>query len=181
MKVNLTYRVTIRPSGRLLRIRIRREDGLSIVLLFPDPGHFEAMAQQANLSVAALQAIEDDAAVLAQMSESSLTRENLELGPEELQRLGATEWSDAQEFNLSFKRTSGGDELRITAREVNPRPGLMPLNVHTVIPKGEFQSFMSRISMDPSEVRDANMYGSQSGRRINEDEVESLFDAIAHV
>ncbi len=180
MKVNLTYRVTIRPSGRVLRVRIRREDQLSIVLLFRDPGHFEAVTQQANLSVTALQALEDDVAVLAQMSESSFTRADLEIGQEELQRLGATEWSDPQEFNLSFERTSGGDELRITAREVNPRPGLMSLNVHAVIPKEEFQSFMSRISMHPSEVRDANMYGSQSGRRINEDEVESLFDSIPH-
>ena len=56
----------------------------------------------------------------------------------------------------------------------------MSLNVHAVMPKEEFQSFMSRISMNPSEVRDANMYGSQSSRRINEDEVESLFDSIPH-
>lgn len=108
MKVNLTYRVTIQPSGRVLRVRIRREDGLSIVLLFRDPGHFEAVAQQANLSVTALQALEDDVAVLAQMRESSFARGDLEIGPEELQRLGATEWSDPKEFNLSFERTSGG-------------------------------------------------------------------------
>ena len=180
MKVNLTYRITIRPSGRVLRVRIRREDGLSIVLLFPDPGQFEAAAQQARLSVTALQDLENDVAVLAQMSESSHTRRDLEIGPEELERLGATEWSDPQEFNLSFERTSGEDELRITAREVNPRPGLMRLNVHAVIPKEEFQSFMSRISMHPGEVRDANMHGSQSSRRINEDEVESLFESIPH-
>jgi len=108
MKVNLTYRVTIRPSGRVLRVRIRREDGLSIVLLFRDPGHFETVTHQANISVAALQALEDDIAVLAQMGDSSFTRADLEIGQEELQRLGATEWGDPQEFNLSFERTSGG-------------------------------------------------------------------------
>jgi hypothetical protein len=56
---------------------------------------------------------------------------------------------------------------------------MMSLNVHAVFPKEDFQGLMSRIGMNPREVRDANMYGSQSTRRINEDEVEILIDSIS--
>ncbi|MBA3914007.1 MAG: hypothetical protein H0X25_09185 [Acidobacteriales bacterium] len=180
MKVSLIFRVIIRPSGRVLRVRIRREDGLSIILLFSDPGRFEAVAQQANLSPMALQAIGDDVAVLEQMSESSFTRADLEISQEELQSLCGAAFREPQEFNLRVERIGGGNELRVTAREVDPLPGLMSLNVHAVIPKEEFQHFLSRVNLHPSQIRDAHVYGSKSGRRITEDEVETLFDLITH-
>jgi len=179
MKVDVTYRIVIRPRQRLLRVRFRREDGKSIVLLFPDPSQFEAAAQKADLSGTALQELEDDLAVVAQMKEPTHTRCGLEISTEELQRLDATEWREPQEFNLSFERTSE-DKLRLTAREVDPSPGMMSLNVYAEFPKENFERLMSRIGMHPREVRDANMYGSQSIRRINEDEVETLIDSIFH-
>jgi hypothetical protein len=179
MKVDVTYRIVIRPRQRVLRVRFRREDGKSIVLLFPDPSQFEGAARKAGLSGMALQGLEDDIAVVAQMKEQTHTRCGLEISPEELQRLGATDWREPQEFNLSFERTPE-DKLRLTAREVDPHPGMMSLNVHTVLPKEDFERMMSRIGMHPRDVRDANMYGSQSIRRINEDEVETLIDSIFH-
>jgi hypothetical protein len=179
MKVDVTYRIVIRAQQRLLRIRFRREDGESVLLLFPDPLQFQASAHKANLSVPTLHALEDDLAVVAQMKETTHTRSGLEISTEELQRLNATEWREPQEFNLSFKRMTE-DKLQLTAREVDPRPGMMSLNVHIVFPKEDFEGRMSRIGMHPSEVRDANMYGSQSSRRINEDEVEALIDLIPH-
>jgi hypothetical protein len=36
MKIDVTYRIVNRASGRLLRVRFRRGDGMSIVVLFPE-------------------------------------------------------------------------------------------------------------------------------------------------
>jgi hypothetical protein len=179
MRVNITYRVIIHPRGRSLRVRFRRDDGQSLIVLFPNPSQFEVAVQQANLSATAAEELQGDVAVVAQMQESTYARKDLEIIAEELQRLAGSNWGDPPEFNLSFKRISE-DKLRITAREVNPRPGFMSLNVHAEIPKERFRTLLSRVGMYPSEVRDLNMYGSQSTRRINEDEVETLIDSICH-
>jgi hypothetical protein len=175
MKIDVTYRIVDRASGRLLRVRLRRKDGMSIILPFSDPSQFETAVQNAALSQTALEELELDVAVVSQMKESTYMRPDLEISIEELRRLGATEWRDQQEFNLSFQRTPDHN-LRLTALEVDPPPGMMSLNVHTVFSKDDFEGLLSRIGMQPRDVRDANLYGSQSIKRINEDEVEILMD-----
>ncbi len=179
MKVDLTYRIIVRSSGRLLRIRVRQEDGQSAVLLFSAPEQCQATDRRANLSAGALQDLEDDLLVVAQMQELTHFRGALEISSEELVRLNATDWRDPQRFGLSFERLHEG-RLRLKAREVDPYPGIMSLNVQIDFPKEHFGKSIGQIGLQPREVRDLNLHGSLSTRKINEDEVEVVFDSIHH-
>jgi hypothetical protein len=179
MKVDLTFRIIVRSSGRLLRIRFRREDGQSAVLLFSDPEKFRASIDQANLAPVAVSVLEGDLLVVAQMQETTYFRRAIELSSEELNRLSATDWRDPQRFDLSFEKAHEG-QLRLKAREVDPYPGIMSLNVQIDFPKEHFGEVIRPLGLQPREVRDLNLHGSQSARRISEDEVEAIFDSIHH-
>ncbi len=117
--------------------------------------------------------------MVAQMQELTHFRGALEISSEELVRLNATDWRDPQRFDLSFERLHEG-RLRLKAREVDPYPGIMSLNVQIDFPKEGFGELLSQIGLQPREVRDLNLHGSQSARKINEDEVEAVFDSIQH-
>jgi hypothetical protein len=179
MKVDITYRIIVRSSGRLLRIRVRQEDGQSAVLLFSDPEQFQATVRQANLSATALQDLVDDLPVVAQMQELTYLRGALEISSEELVRLNVIDWRDPQWFDLSFERLREG-RLRLKAQEVDPYPGIMSLNVHIDFPKERFEGLIDQIGLKPIDIRDLNLHGSKSVRQISEDEVDAVFDSIHH-
>jgi hypothetical protein len=177
MKVDISYRIIEASPGRLLRVRIRRADGQSALLWFRDLAEFQTAVQQVNLSGSGSSTLENDMATVLQMRELTYLSIDLEITPEDLVRLGATEWRAPQSFNIAFQQASDG-RLRLKAREVDPPPGFRSLNVEIEIPKEEFAPTIAQIGMLPHEVRDLNLYGTQSLRRINEDEVELLFDSV---
>lgn len=159
-----------------MRVRFRQEDGTSAIVLFTDPQQFSSLLENAKLSHPVAEALESDASVVAQMSSNSHRRLEVELSVESLTRLGATDWREPQKFNLSFETID--QEIRLKGREVDPRPGLMSLNVGRLIAKEEFASVLGQVELDPKDVRDLKLYGSRSCRQIDEDEVELLFDGF---
>ena len=179
MKIDITYRTIERSRGRLLRVRFRKEDGESALLLFRDPQEFANALEKANVAESIKRQLEADLLVVSQMQEQVHSCIDLGISRDELARLGASEWLEPQKFNLSFNKTATGD-LILAAREVNPLPGFMSLSVKAAIRKDQFAEVIDQVGLKPNEVRDANLYGSQSKRLIDEDEVDLLFDSIKH-
>ena len=179
MKINITYRTIESSGGRLLRVRFRQEDGTSAVVMFQNPDAFHATISKAVHNNSSIEALQGDSLVVQQMKERTYFRQDLDLTQEELSGLGARTWSEPQKFNLSFQRAKDG-QLVLTAREINSPAGFMSLDVKTAIVKTQFAEHLAVIGLKPNEVRDANLYGSQSMRPIDEDEVDLLFDSIQH-
>jgi hypothetical protein len=175
MKIDITYRTVETPRRRLLRVRFRQADRKSAIVLSTDPQHFSSLLENAGLSDPATEALESDASVVALMS-SSVHFGEVELKIENLARLRATDWREPQKFNLSFERTD--NKIRLKGREVDPRPGLVSLNVTKLIAKEELASALEQVKLHPRDVRDLNLHGSQSSRQVDEDEVELLFNAV---
>lgn len=153
-----------------------KRTGKSAIVLFTDPQQFSSQLQNAGLSDPVAEALEGDASIVGQMNSTAHRRREVELDIENLARLGATDWREPQKSNLSFERVD--DEIRLKGREVDPRPGMMSLNVSRLVAKQELASVLGQVTLDPKDVRDLNLYGSRSGRQIDEDEVELLFNGF---
>ena len=119
--------------------------------------------------------VHEDAVTVANLEESAHYRHQIEIADAEFKKLGVIAWDKSREFSLSYENV-GQDEYVLAAREWNNPIGEMSLIVRQSFTKSGLAERLARIALTPRDVRDNKMPLITTGRRISEDELETLFD-----
>lgn len=174
MLVDVTYRVQTRNQLKRLRLRFRQPDGLSSVAVFPEPESLDRAATAAGLSDEVKACFAQDLNTTLQCTEQAHFRLDLEIPADAPQSIGGSEWGRAREFTLSYERL-GSDDILLHAKEWNTPTGQMSSELGERMSVAEIQARLARIAMQLGGVRDRNLPGHSSQRRVSEDEIEDLF------
>jgi hypothetical protein len=174
MIVDVTYRVQTRNQLKRLRLRFRQSSGLSSVAVFPDPESLERAATAAGLSEDVKACFAEDLNTTLQCTEQAHFRLELEILTDAPQSIGGSQWEPAREFTLSYERL-GPDEVLLHAKEWNTPTGQMSSEIGERMSVAVIQERLARIGMQLGGVRDRNLPGHSSQRRVSEDEIEELF------
>lgn len=174
MLVDVTYRVQTRNQLKRLRLRFRRSDGMSSVAVFPDPESFASAAAAAGLSDEVKGCFAQDLNTTLQCTEQAHFHLDLEIPADTPQAIGGSKWGPAREFTLSYERI-GPDDILLHAKEWNTPTGQMSSELGERMSVAVIQERLARIGMQLGGVRDRNLPGHSSHRRVSEDEIEELF------
>lgn len=177
MLVDVTYRVQTRNQLKRLRLRFRQPDGLSSVAVFPDPESLDRAATAAGLSDEVKACFAQDLNTTLQCTEQAHFRLDLEIPADAPQAIGGSIWEPAREFTLSYERI-GPDDILLHAKEWNTPTGQMSSELGERMSVAVIQERLACIGMQLGGVRDRNLPGHSSQRRVSEDEIEELFPPL---
>lgn len=101
-------------------------------------------------------------------------RLDLEISADAPRAMGGSEWGPAREFTLSYDRLAP-DDIFLHAKEWDTPDGQMSSEMGEHMSAAVIQERLARIGMNLGEVRDRDLPGYSSNRRVSEDEIEELF------